>query len=282
MITRKTSMDWARQSRPGIDYVTTRWGDLRVRQEGTGEKVVVFIPDAPAIIEHHDEIFTARPEEFTFLSIEPIGTGFSLPDDRFDFSFEQFAESLLAVIEARTNGPVTVAAGCCNGYFTLMMATKAPEKFEQFLIWQTASWEQNRHFLDTWIDPKMQLRGPDGVAAYSAAKYAATKWWFEISGGPQAEDREMTETAHHAYDHGGCHCLAELVQSSLADPVPKFEKVAVSTTLLWCGSDPTHAKSTPESLLPLLPDSPIIRWEDAGHMPDLEFPDRLVDLIQSL
>ncbi len=282
MITREASMKQGRNSRSGTDYVSTEWGDIRVRREGDGEKVVIFMPDAPAIIEHHDGVFSHRPEHMEFLSIEPIGTGFTLPDDRFNFSFKQFSNSLLSVIELSTSGPVTLAAGCCNGYFALMMAAIAPEKFEQLLIWQTPSWDQYKLWLDKWIDPDKQLRTAEGQAHYDKVKYAATKWWFEASGGPTADCKQMTETAHEAYDHGGCHCLGHLVQSCMTDRDPVFEKINTPTTILWCESDATHAQSTPESFLPYLTDGRIVRWKDAGHMPDLEFPDRLINLIQTL
>lgn len=282
MMSEETSLQWGEKSRPGIQYVSTPFGDLRVRMEGTGEKTVVFIPDAPAMIEHHDGIFAARPDTFTFLSIEPIGTGFSIPDERFDFSFDQFSDSLLAVIDTLISGKVTLAVGCCNGYFALWMANKNPEKFEKFVIWQTAGWDQNRHFLDTWIDPNKQLRGPEGAAYYEQAKYSAVRWWFDVSGGPQANKGKMTKTAHESFDHGGCHCLAELVQSSVSEQAPAFEPVRLPVIILWCGADATHAKSSPDSFQVYWADSQIVHWDDAGHMPDLEFPDRLVDLISAL
>ena len=65
------------------------------------------------------------------------------------------------------------------------------------------------------------------------------------------------------------------------NPEPPFEPVHIKAIILWCGEDNTHRHSTAESLLALVPNNAIIRWEDAGHLPDVEFPERMVELVQN-
>lgn len=265
----------------GITLTETAAGQIRMRMEGSGSQTVVFFPDAPAMLEHHEDLFTERPFDFRFVSIEPVGTGFSIPSDDFDFTFDQYTNALIAALDSAGVTKAIFAAGCANAYFALLLANKRPDLVEQLILWQAPSWEQELRFVHKSIDPHETLRQPDGPVQYEQMKYAASKLWFEISGGPQGNAEDMTKKTHQVFDDGGCQCLAELIGSMFNSPKPSFEPVSTKTTILWCGADNTHRNSTAESLLELVPNSEIIRWEDAGHLPEVEFPKRMVELIQN-
>jgi pimeloyl-ACP methyl ester carboxylesterase len=252
-----------------------------MRVEGRGPRTVVFIPDAPAMLEHHEDLFEERPDKFKFISIEPLGTGFSIPNSEFDFTFEQYTKALIEALDYVGASKATFAVGCANAYFALLLTKRRPDLVERLILWQAPSWEQELSYINRIIDPDETFRKPDGPAQYEQVKYSATKTWFEITGGPHGDPEEMTRKTHEVFDAGGCQCLAELITSMLNNPVPSFEPLQTKATILWCGADNTHRNSTAESLLQLVPNSDIVRWEDAGHLPDVEFPKRMVELILS-
>ncbi|MFT6025329.1 MAG: pimeloyl-ACP methyl ester carboxylesterase [Ascidiaceihabitans sp.] len=265
----------------GITITQTAAGQIRTRLEGRGSQTVVFIPDAPAMLEHHEGLFNARPDDLKFMSIEPVGTGFSIPNDEFDFTFDQYTSALIEALDRAHVSKAVFAVGCVNAYFALLLTKKRPDLVDQLILWQAPSWKQELRFVHKSIDPHEALRQPDGPAKYEQMKYMASKRWFEISGGPHGDAEDMTKRTHQVFDNGGCQCLAQLVGSMFYNPEPSFEPLQTKTTILWCGADNTHRNSTPESLLKLVPNSQIVRWEDAGHLPEVEFPKRMVKLISS-
>ena len=265
----------------GVILTQTTAGQIRMRIEGSGSQTVVFIPDAPAMLEHHEGLFEERPDNFKFISIEPIGTGFSIPSDEFDFTFEQYTNALIDALDRAGVTKAIFAVGCANAYFALLLTKKRPDLVKQLILWQAPSWEQELRFIHKSIDPNETFRQPDGPVQYEQIKYAASKTWFEISSGPHGDAEDMTKKTHQVFKGGGCQCLAELITSMLNNAKPSFEPVRAKTIILWCGADNTHRNSTAESLLELVPNSEIVRWNDAGHLPDVEFPKRMVELVMS-
>ena len=265
----------------GIRYIPTSGGTIRVRVEGDGPQTVIFLPDAPAMLEHHEKLFQARTEHFKFLSIEPLGTGFSIPRADFDFSFSRFADTIVEAIDNTGEQNAIFATGCTNAYFALLIAAQRPDLVKNLLLWQAPSWDQQSQFVLERIDPQGVLQGPQGSDFYSENKYSASEWWFDVSSGPRGDKVDMTRITHSVFDNGGCQCLAELVRSMLFGPIPPFEIISHEATLLWCGSDETHSQSSPESLLELVPNGNIVEWSEAGHLPDAEFPEQVVDLLSN-
>lgn len=265
----------------GVILTQSTAGQMRMRIEGRGPQTVIFIPDAPAMLEHHEGLFKERPDDFRFVSIEPAGTGFSIPSEDFNFTFDQYTNTLIEALDQANITNATFAVGCVNAYFALLLTNKRPDLVKQLILWQAPSWEQELRFVHKSIDPHGTLRQQNGPAQYELIKYAASKLWFEISGGPHGDAENMARITHQVFDDGGCQCLAELVGSMFNNPEPAFEPIQIKTTILWCGADKTHRHSTAESLLELVPNSEIIRWEDAGHLPEVEFPKRMVELIVS-
>jgi pimeloyl-ACP methyl ester carboxylesterase len=265
----------------GEHIIQTSLGIVRFRVEGSGPQDVIFCPDAPAMLEHHDELFRIRPKQFRFISIEPMGTGFSIPNDRFDYSFDQFASNLIDVIDMIGATESIFATGCTNAYFALLIADKRPDLINNLILWQAPNWDQQAQFVKDWIDPQGDLRGSEGPEHYKKNRYSASRWWFDISSGPCVNHEEMAETTHRVFDDGGCQCLAELVHSILTQPKPAFKPIDQNTTILWCDSDRTQQKNSPETLLELVPNGKIIRWPDAGHLPDVEFPQKIIELVET-
>lgn len=266
----------------GTHNVQTTLGSVRFRIEGSGLQNVIFMPDAPAMLEHHHDLFVLRPNQFRFISIEPLGTGFSIPNNDFEFSFDQYASNLIEVIDKIGATNSIIAAGCSNAYFAILMANKRPDLVNKLLLWQAPSWEQQVQFVKSWVDPDGSLRILGGPDNYDKNKYAATRWWFEVSGGPSANAEDMICLTHRVFDNGGCQHLAELVHSILMQPPPSFQKIRKKVTILWCESDRTQKNSHPESILELTLNGKIMRWSNAGHLPEVEFPQKMIDLIVSL
>ena len=55
--------------------------------------------------------------------------------------------------------------------------------------------------------------------------------------------------------------------------------VTTPCILLWGTKDPTHKYTDPLSLQELVPNVEIVRFEDCGHFPDIEQPQRFAAIL---
>lgn len=55
--------------------------------------------------------------------------------------------------------------------------------------------------------------------------------------------------------------------------------IDVPCTIVWGTQDFSHRDTTPDALRQYLPHVEIIRFEDCGHFPDLEQPERYASIV---
>ncbi|MEO1336475.1 MAG: hypothetical protein AAFV29_12570, partial [Myxococcota bacterium] len=77
-------------------YIEAGGARVRVRDVGQGGLAVVFVPDPPNVLEHHDEAFEALAKHVRVVGIELPGFGFSSPPAGFRFSIQENRDVVLA------------------------------------------------------------------------------------------------------------------------------------------------------------------------------------------
>ena len=276
-------LEWGRVSRSGIRYVSTSAGRVRVRDVGSGPVALVLAADGPNMIEHYDRIVDACPDHIRVVCIDPPGNGFSAPAEGFRFTFDQFAESLVEVLDEIDARNCILAFGCVQVYMALLMAAKRPDIVKKLVLMQAARWPEEIDWLCRWIDPHERLRQPgDGQMTYAKTRYKATEWWYGVCLGNKGDREYFVPRAHEAFDHGACHCLASLTQAMLDEPPPTFERPEQETVVIWGLADETHKASPYDSVLDYVPGARLLKWDDAGHSPEIQQPARFIELVAAL
>jgi pimeloyl-ACP methyl ester carboxylesterase len=92
--------------------------------------------------------------------------------------------------------------------------------------------------------------------------------------------RSLRRIAGHALRCGGCFSLAGVVQGLVRESEISLTGAALPCTLLWGGADRTHRATPARSLLALVPHADVVLAGDCGHFPDLEQPERYLQLLR--
>ena len=82
---------------------------------------------------------------------------------------------------------------------------------------------------------------------------------------------------------GSLFCLASLTQAwfgrATTDLMHDLTPATQPAAVLWGRADRTHRPSAPESVMPYLADGQVLASPDAGHFPELERPERLMEAL---
>ena len=114
-------------AREGMRMVRVSHGDVRVRVTGAGSHTVVFVCDMPALIEHHDRLFTLLEPRYRVVCMELPGMGFSVPGSAFCFTLVEQAGAVEQVLRALGVRACTLAFSCVNGYLARRKPTSPPQ-----------------------------------------------------------------------------------------------------------------------------------------------------------
>jgi len=277
---RQAARQWAQHTRAGIRYVELSSARIRVRIAGQGLTTLVFVADPPNVIEHYDALFDLLTPVARVLCFEAPGFGFSVPKRGYDFTLEQQTKAIVELLEAVQMGPYTLAFSCVAVYVALKVAEEYPHLVEKLVLMQAPSWAEEM----LWgrrIDPNGWMRTPViGQLAFPAQKRAVSQGWYNVAVGKIVPPSHFLPPCLQAFDHGAWYCLPSLMQGMFARKEASFGKVEQPTIILWGGVDRTHRRTDTRSVLRYVHKAPFITFERAGHFPELEEPERFVQLLQ--
>ena len=260
-------------SRPGVSFVETSGGRIRVRRGGsTGRISVLWAADGPNVIEHYDRLISALEGRVEWVVFEPPGTGASTPARSFDFTVDAFTRSCTEVLEAV--GPRTLVFPCYLGFVGQRIARARPDLVRGLVMPQTPSWGDMQRWADS-VDPKRLLRTPvlgQLMLALRRRDVAAT--WYRMSTSDRRFRAPFIEAANEAFAFGGCFCLASLMQGYARGPAPESADLSLPSAVVWGERDRTHRHSDPTQSLP---GAEVITMPECGHSPELEDPEGFVD-----
>jgi pimeloyl-ACP methyl ester carboxylesterase len=262
-------------TRPNISFLETPAGPIRIRDGGGQSPSIIFACDAPNVLEHYDAVFELLSPRYRPICLEMPGFGFSWPNTSFDFSMEQYASIVAYTIDKLRAGPVTLMFPCAWSYVAFRLATDQPSLVDRLIVSQCPHWDEEQAW-SRRMGMNSGLIGTPviGQVFLAMASQRVSNMWYHHAlplGKPTAD---FAEPARKVLSNGGIFCLASLAQTWFQAKNVSF-KVTQPTVVMWGGSDRTHRRSNPNSVLEYLQSGKIILFPDAGHFPELEDPERL-------
>jgi pimeloyl-ACP methyl ester carboxylesterase len=252
--------------------IELRRASVRVRDVGEGP-VVVFTPDCPSVIEHYEALQDQLARERRVVCFDMPGFGFSRARSDYDFGLSHGADVVIELLDELRIEKAALAFSCANGFYALAAARSQPDRVERLVLAQTPSIAQ----MHVWADRQVPrvLRVPRlGQAFMRVLRRPAASYWYRMAVAKGRSPRSLQRIADEALARGGRYELADMVQGLLPTRDAQVEGVTAPTTVIWGERDRSHGHAPPDTLLGHVPHARLVRFEEAGHFPDLELPDR--------
>ncbi|MDP9141730.1 MAG: alpha/beta hydrolase [Pseudomonadota bacterium] len=261
----------------GTRMFATRFGRIRVFDSGGKGPVMLMVPDGPNVIEHHLPVIEALRAHARVICFDLPGFGHSQPAVAYRHRLQDGAAVVLAVMDALDVREAALHFSCSNGLYAIAIAKLAPQRIRRLLLCQTPSMQAMREWIPRNVPKPLQIPVV-GQLLMRGARRRFAKVWYDIALPEPATRPAFLHTADHALTHGGCFCLASVVQGLSGAQEAELRGVTQPVTMLWGDRDRSHRRTRAESLLDLLPQTEIIHFPECGHFPDLEQPQRYVEL----
>jgi pimeloyl-ACP methyl ester carboxylesterase len=102
--------------------------------------------------------------------------------------------------------------------------------------------------------------------------------WYRASTSDRRFRAPFIAAADEAFAFGGCFCLASLMQGYEASAPPPSAAPPVRCAVVVGGKDRTHRHS---DFTRAVPQAEVVRFDDCGHSPELEAPERFASWLLS-
>ncbi|AVR96426.1 alpha/beta fold hydrolase [Pseudoduganella armeniaca] len=257
--------------------VETPVGLVRVYDSRTHKPTVVLVPDGPNVIEHYSRLVELLAPHLRVVCFDMPGFGHSLPSRSYEHSLDQGAGAVLGVLDALHIESTALAFSCANGFYALRAAQIAPERISCLVLSQTPSLGAMQQWVDRIIPKPLTIPGVGQVAAWLFRKKVA-KSWYRTALPKTTLARPFQHIALQALADGACFCLAGVVQG-LCRESEALSDVRAPVTVVWGTMDRSHKLTDPHSLCNSTPHAEVVRFEDCGHFPDVEQPERYAALL---
>lgn len=266
-------------TRPNISFLQTPAGPIRIRDSGGKSPSVIFACDAPNVLEHYDAVFGLLSPSYRLICLEMPGFGFSWPNSTFDFSLKQYTSIVAHTILELHAGPATLMFPCAWSYVAFQLAAEQPSLVYRLIVSQCPHWDEEQ----AWSRRMGMNSGLIGTPVIgqlflAVASQRVSNMWYTNALPAGTPTNGFSEPARKVLSRGGIFCLASLAQTWFQAKNPSF-KVTQPTVVMWGGSDRTHRRSNPNSVLEYLQSGKIMIFAKAGHFPELEDPASLETLL---
>lgn len=247
---------------------------------GTNLPCILITPDGPNVIEHYADLIPLLSPHARVVCYEMPGFGYSLPQKTYTHSLNQGAGVIVGVLDFLGIKKATLAFSCVNGYYALRAAQTVPERISQLVLSQTSSFRAIRVWARRAIPWPVLIPVCGQIGTWLFRRKLARDWYHVAL--PRTTDASFYEkTAHDAFDHGACFCLAGVAQGLAGESADNLKGITAPCTIIWGTKDHSHKSTDPASLLEYAPKAELIRFEDTGHFPDLEQPKRYAEILLS-
>jgi pimeloyl-ACP methyl ester carboxylesterase len=282
LISYRHARNFPRQSpEPVLDtqLIVTTSGLVCAYDSHSDKPCVIFVPDGPNVLMHYQKLVGLLSDRFRVVCFDMPGFGRSIPSMTYSHSLDHGASTVLAVMDALKIEKATLAFSCANGLYALRVAEIAPHRISQLVLSQTPTLAAMRAWVDRiipWPIPVPVL----GQLIGWILKYKTSLPWYRKALPRGIDPSPFVETTRHALQCGGCYSLAGVVQGLMAESPTSLLNITTPCTVIWGVSDRSHTVTPPDSLLECVPHAQIVRFEDCGHFPELEQPERFASLLK--
>jgi pimeloyl-ACP methyl ester carboxylesterase len=260
--------------------LATQRGELRVHDSGGAGPVLLMVPDGPNVIEHHAAVIARLAPHARVICFDMPGFGYSRPALGYDHGLRAGAEAVLAVMDALDVKEAALHFSCANGFYAMAAAKLAPQRIRRLLLCQTPALQS----MPAWTlrNVPRAIRTPVlGQLMMRGARRKFAHSWYGMAMPDKQQRAAFRATADHALTHGGCFCLAGVVQGLGRAQEQELRGIRQPVTLLWGDADRSHRYTRAESLQSLVPQAQIQHFPDCGHFPDLERPQQYAEIALS-
>ena len=273
---------WALGQRQGLARLELSCATLRTRSAGSVGPPIVFLIDPPNIVEHYDALIEILAQQARVVCVELPGFGFSTPGPGFDFGIQAYTAAIEESLRALELEACTVVGSCVWAYTALALAARAPDLVHSLVLTQSPCWADELSW-SRRIDRRGIVRSPIvGQLAMYAGRVRAARRWYQSALPAGVERQPYLEPALAALDHGARFALGSLCQAWFGAGLPDFASVPQSARLIWGNADRSHQRSRAHTLREFLPNAECLTFDDCGHFPELEAPQRFADALQVL
>jgi len=258
--------------------IETPVGCVRVYDSESAKPCVVFVPDGPNVIEHYETLFSLLSQRLRVVCFDMPGFGYSLPQPSYGHSLDQGARAVLGVLDGLGIKKATLAFSCANGFYALRAAQLAPGRITNLVLSQTPSLTAMHAWTGRVIPWPLRIPVVGQISAWLFRGKAAHAW-YGMALPRTTAPKPFQEKALDALSGGACFCLASVVQGLGRERMASLSGVHTPCTMVWGAKDHSHKHTDPRSLHELVPKAEIVHFEDCGHFPDIEQPERFAALL---
>ncbi len=249
-------------------------GGVTIAYERVGKgPPLVFVHGAAVDSRMWEPQLAGLADEFTVVAWDEPGTGRSsdLPES---FDLAGFADALAALIEALELGPAHVAGLSWGGTVVLELYRRRPELVATLIMIDTyAGWKGSL----PRDEVRARVEGTRRMLAAPSGEFDPTLPGL-FAGDPPAEYVPMlTAMAADVRPASLGHELAIMAEADLSDLLPR---IAVPTLLIWGSVDARSPLAVARQFEEAIPGAELIVIEGAGHVSNLERPDRVNDAVR--
>jgi pimeloyl-ACP methyl ester carboxylesterase len=249
-------------------------GGLRIAYRSVGDgPLVVFVHGAAEDGRIWRPQLAGLADEFTVVAWDEPGAGRSsdLPEG---FALADFADGLASLIEELALGPAHVAGLSWGGTVALELYRRRPELVATLIMIDTyAGWK------GSLPEDEVQARvaGARQMLAAPRAEFDPTLPGLFAGDPPEHLVPLLAAIAADVRPDTLERELAIMAEADLSDLLPR---ISVPTLLIWGASDVRSPLGVARQFQAAIPDTELCLVQGAGHMSNLEQPERVNDAVR--
>jgi pimeloyl-ACP methyl ester carboxylesterase len=269
---------WPATATPQVRFHRTAMVQYRYLEAGAGP-TIVFTCDPPMTIEVYGPLVAAFAQHFRVIVVELPAMGFSAATGGYGFGFRETNDDLATFLRAVAGEGSIFAFSCAAGLAALDIAGRMPELASRLALIQAggtgafAIWKAGR-------DPKGILARPVlGQLAMARLARKRMPQWYSLSVGRKEQIPHFCTCAERSFAHGAMWSLASAYQIYMnqQDELPRPPQPILS---IWGAADRSHPAGNAHSLSRLYEGVETVTFDDLGHTPELEEPERVLAAIR--
>lgn len=265
---------------PDMSMVPVSNGSLRVLDTKEGKQTLIIIPDGPNVIEHYFNIVAILRKNYRVVIFDLFGLGFSTHTGGYDYSFDKTNNLIDELTDLLKISRPNLVFPCANGFYGLAYARTNPDKVNQLILLQTPTLPEMEKWSANVIPSFLKKPYLSQVIMPFVEKKIAHKW-YKYALPKETKKEPFRQPALESLCNGGSYCLCSLTQGLSSERGASLTiDPSIPTTLIYGDSDFTHRPTNFEKVRAYHSKIDIIRFENCGHFPDLEFPNQFIQIIR--